>query len=81
MNIREICYSLSKILFFFLLCCSHLFSSRMNPVDNMTTIIIDPASMVSMTWLHVYLSDQEWQKIVEAGVSLGMNPAEFALIA
>ncbi len=29
----------------------------------------------------IYLSDQEWQKIVEASVSLGMNPAEFALIA
>ncbi|MEQ9911999.1 malate/lactate/ureidoglycolate dehydrogenase [Pectobacterium polaris] len=90
-------------------------------VNNMTTIVIDPASMVSMAWLQkeydamldyvrtstapdptqpiliageperisqaqrradgIYLSDQEWQKIVEAGVSLGMNPAEFALIA
>ncbi|WP_072038074.1 hypothetical protein [Pectobacterium brasiliense] len=27
------------------------------------------------------LSDQEWQKIVEAGIALGMNPAEFTLIA
>ncbi|KFF69235.1 hypothetical protein IW01_12490 [Pectobacterium brasiliense] len=29
----------------------------------------------------IYLSDQEWQKIVEAGIALGMNPAEFTLIA
>ncbi|MEH2920344.1 malate/lactate/ureidoglycolate dehydrogenase [Samsonia erythrinae] len=86
-------------------------------VNNMTTIVIDPAAMVSMAWLQqeydamlayvrssavpdpthpiliagepermtqaqrsaegIYLSDQEWQKIVAAGVSLGMEPTEF----
>ncbi|WP_409307607.1 malate/lactate/ureidoglycolate dehydrogenase [Pectobacterium sp. B1J-3] len=89
-------------------------------VNNMTTIVIDPANMVSMTWLQqeydamlnyvrssrapdpeqpiliageperrtkalreqvgVELSDQEWQKIVAAGVSLGMRPDEFSVM-
>ncbi|MCV9877241.1 malate/lactate/ureidoglycolate dehydrogenase [Brenneria izbisi] len=86
-------------------------------VNNMTTIVVDPSCMVSMTWLQqeydamldyvrashapdpeqpiliagepeirikarreaegIELSDQEWQKIVEAGVSLGMSPQAF----
>ncbi|MEH0834210.1 malate/lactate/ureidoglycolate dehydrogenase [Pectobacterium cacticida] len=90
-------------------------------MNNMTTIVIDPASLVSMSWLQkeydamleyvrsstapdpaqpiliageperrslaqrhaegIYLSDQEWQKIVEAGITLGMNPDEFSKIA
>ncbi|MBJ7220620.1 MULTISPECIES: malate/lactate/ureidoglycolate dehydrogenase [unclassified Brenneria] len=88
-------------------------------VNNMTTIVIDPASMVSMAWLQteydamldyvrsstapdpeqpiliagepeiktrarrqadgIVISDQEWQKIVEAGVSLGMSAEDFTL--
>ncbi|EHD21758.1 MULTISPECIES: malate/lactate/ureidoglycolate dehydrogenase [Brenneria] len=87
-------------------------------VNNMTTIVIDPASMVSMAWLQkeydamldyvrssrapdpaqpiliagepelnaraqrraagIVISDAEWQKIVDAGISLGMAPAAFA---
>lgn len=88
-------------------------------VNNMTTIVIDPASMASMTWLqHEYdamleyvrssdapdpanpiliageperaasaerqahgitISDQEWEKIVAAGISVGMAPEAFTL--
>ncbi|MEC5320205.1 malate/lactate/ureidoglycolate dehydrogenase [Brenneria populi subsp. brevivirga] len=87
-------------------------------VNNMTTIVIDPANMVSMAWLQkeydamldyvrssrapdpeqpiliagepeintrarrladgIVISDQEWQKIVDAGLSLGMTSADFA---
>ncbi|PWC09659.1 malate/lactate/ureidoglycolate dehydrogenase [Brenneria corticis] len=88
-------------------------------VNNMTTIVIDPTSMVSMAWLQkeydamleyvrssraldpaqpiliagepelnarvqrraagIVISDAEWRKIVDAGISLGMAPEAFAL--
>lgn len=86
-------------------------------MNNMTTIVIDPANMVSMTWLQqeydamlsyvrdcpaadpaqpvliageperiaaaqrraqgITISDQEWEKIVAAGVSVGMAREDF----
>ncbi|ATA24164.1 lactate dehydrogenase [Brenneria goodwinii] len=88
-------------------------------VNNMTTIVIDPANMVSLAWLQkeydamldyvrssrapdpeqpiliagepeirtkaqrqaagIEISDQEWQKIVDAGISLGMTTTDFAV--
>lgn len=88
-------------------------------VNNMTTIVINPAQLVNMAWLHqeydamlayvrssrvadpdapiqvagepeihtrrqrqaqgIVISDGEWSKIVQAGVSLGMLAADFAL--